>query len=489
MASLDQILYRVNIISVAGNLSTEVNDLQIDSRKVMPGACFIAIRGTAADGHQFINVAIENGASAIICEELPQEINGNVQYIVVENSSIAAGIIAHNFYGNASEKIKLVGITGTNGKTTIATLLFKLFSALNYKCGLLSTVQNQVGEKILPSTHTTPDAISLNKLIANMVSEGCTHIFMEVSSHAIHQHRISGLHFAGGIFSNITHDHLDYHKTFDEYIKVKKQFFDDLASSAFALSNADDKRGAVMLQNTRAKKYLYSLKTIADFKGKIIENSLLGLLILVNDIEVHFRLIGAFNAYNLLAVFGAAVCLGEDRLQSLQVLSSLTGAEGRFDFMTSTKEKIIGIVDYAHTPDALLNVLATIKNLKAGGEESIITVVGCGGDRDKTKRPVMAEVACEYSDKIIFTSDNPRSEDPALIIKDMEQGVPVIARKKYISIVDRREAIKTAVNLAKQQDIILVAGKGHEKYQEIKGVKYDFDDKQVLKEMMDLMEK
>ncbi|MDQ6761786.1 MAG: UDP-N-acetylmuramoyl-L-alanyl-D-glutamate--2,6-diaminopimelate ligase [Bacteroidota bacterium] len=489
MVSLEQILYKVNIVSVAGNLSTEINGLQIDSRKVRPGECFIAIKGTISDGHQFINVAIEKGASAIICEALPTEINENAQYIVVDNSSIAAGIIAHNFYGNASEKIKLVGVTGTNGKTTIATLLFKLFSGLGYKCGLISTVQNQVGEKILPSTHTTPDAISLNRLIAEMVSEGCTHIFMEVSSHAIHQHRISGLQFAGGIFSNITHDHLDYHKTFDEYIKVKKQFFDDLPSSAFALSNADDKRGAVMLQNTRAKKYLYSLKTIADFKGKIIENSLLGLLILVNDVEVHFRLIGTFNAYNLLAVYGAAICLGEDRMQVLQILSSLTGAEGRFDFMTSEKEQIIGIVDYAHTPDALLNVLATIKNLKAGGEEKVITVVGCGGDRDKTKRPVMAEVACEYSDKIIFTSDNPRSEDAALIIKDMEQGVPVIARKKYISIVDRREAIKTAVTLAKQQDIVLIAGKGHEKYQEIKGVKYDFDDKQVLKEMMEMMEK
>ncbi len=489
MASLEQILYKVNIVSVAGNLSTEVNDLQIDSRKAKPGTCFIAIKGTLADGHQFINAALANGASAVICEELPTKINENAQYIVVENSSIAAGIIANNFYENASEKIKLVGVTGTNGKTTIATLLFKLFSGLGYKCGLISTVQNQVGETILPSTHTTPDAISLTKLIAEMVREGCTHIFMEVSSHAIHQHRISGLRFAGGIFSNITHDHLDYHKTFDEYIKVKKQFFDDLSSASFALSNADDKRGTVMLQNTRAKKYLYSLKTLADFKGKIIENSLLGLLILINDVEVHFRLIGAFNAYNLLAVYGAAICLGEERQQVLQVLSSLTGAEGRFDFMISNREQIIGIVDYAHTPDALLNVLATIKNLKAGGEEKVITVVGCGGDRDKTKRPVMAEVACEYSDKIIFTSDNPRSEDPATIIKDMEQGVPVIARRKYISIVDRKEAIKTAVNLAKQKDIVLVAGKGHEKYQEIKGVKYDFDDKQVLREMMELMEK
>ncbi|MEP7253636.1 MAG: UDP-N-acetylmuramoyl-L-alanyl-D-glutamate--2,6-diaminopimelate ligase [Ginsengibacter sp.] len=488
MALLQQILYKVKILSVAGTPVTEVKDLQIDSRKVAAGTCFIAIRGSVADGHQFIDTAITNGASAIICETLPAKLNENMQYTVVEDSSIAAGVMAHNFYGNTSEKISLTGVTGTNGKTTIATLLFKLFYGLGYKCGLISTVQNQIGDKVLPSTHTTPDAVSLNKLIADMANEGCTHIFMEVSSHAIHQHRIAGLHFAGGIFSNITHDHLDYHKTFDEYIKVKKQFFDSLPSSSFALSNADDKRGAVMLQNTRGKKYLYSLKTIADFKGKIIENSLLGLLILIDDIEVHFRLIGAFNAYNLMAVYGAAVCLGENKQEVLRVLSTLTGAEGRFDFIQSPREKIVGIVDYAHTPDALLNVLATIKNLRQG-EEKIITVVGCGGDRDKTKRPVMAEVACEYSDKIIFTSDNPRSENPERIIKDMEEGVPVIARKKYISIVDRREAIKTAINLAHKEDIVLVAGKGHEKYQEIKGVKYDFDDKQVLQEMITMLGK
>ncbi|MDQ6843121.1 MAG: UDP-N-acetylmuramoyl-L-alanyl-D-glutamate--2,6-diaminopimelate ligase, partial [Bacteroidota bacterium] len=411
MVALQQILYKVKILSVEGASITEVMDLQIDSRKVTTGTCFIAIKGTVSDGHQFIGKAISKGASAIVCETLPEEINDKVQYTVVENTGIAAGIMAHNFYGNLSEKIKLVGVTGTNGKTTIATLLFKLFSALNNTCGLISTVQNQIGDTIIPSTHTTPDAVSLNKLIAEMVHKGCSYLFMEVSSHAIHQNRIGGLHFAGGIFSNITHDHLDYHKTFDEYIKVKKQFFDSLPSSSFALSNADDKRGAVMLQNTHAKKYLYSLKTLADFKGKIIENSFLGLLLTVNDVEVHFRMIGAFNAYNLLAVYGAAVCLGEDKQTVLQVLSSLSGAEGRFDFIQSANEKIIGIVDYAHTPDALLNVLATIKNLKQG-EEKIITVVGCGGDRDKLKRPVMAEVACEYSDKIIFTSDNPRSENP-----------------------------------------------------------------------------
>ncbi len=488
MVLLQQILYKVNIRSVTGTPVIEINDLQIDSRRVSPGSCFIAIKGTVSDGHEFIQTAIENGAKAIICEYLPSLIDGDVQYIVVENSAVAAGVMAHNFFGSATEKIVLIGVTGTNGKTTIATLLFKLFSALGYKCGLISTVQNQAGDTIIPSTHTTPDAISLNKLIADFVQQDCRYVFMEVSSHAVHQHRIAGLHFAGGIFSNITHDHLDYHKTFDEYIKVKKQFFDFLPSSAFALSNADDKRGAVMLQNTRAKKYFYSLKTLADFKGKIVENSLLGLLLLIDDIEVHFRLIGAFNAYNLLAAYGAAVCMGEEKQQVLQVLSNLTGAEGRFDFVESSHEKIIGIVDYAHTPDALLNVLATIKNLKRA-EEKVITVVGCGGDRDKAKRPLMAEVACEYSDKIIFTSDNPRSESPESIIRDMEKGVPVIHRKKYISIPDRREAIKTAVNLSQQRDIVLVAGKGHEKYQEINGVKYDFDDKKVLSEMLDLMDK
>jgi UDP-N-acetylmuramoyl-L-alanyl-D-glutamate--2,6-diaminopimelate ligase len=488
MALLQQILYKVNILSAVGTSATEINNLQTDSRKVKPGECFIAVKGTLTDGHSFIDMAIANGASAIICETLPATLRENIQYIVVENSAVAAGIMAHNFYGRLTQKIKLIGVTGTNGKTTIATLLFKLFSLLGYKCGLISTVQNQVGGKILPSTHTTPDAIALNKLIAEMVADECSHIFMEVSSHAIDQHRVAGLQFAGGIFSNITHDHLDYHKTFDEYIRVKKQFFDSLPSLSFALSNADDKRGGIMLQNTKAKKYLYSLKTIADFKGKIIENSLTGLVLMINDIEVHCRLIGIFNAYNLLAVYGAAVCMGENKEIILQILSSLTGAEGRFDYMVSPNEKIIGIIDYAHTPDALLNVLATIKNLRQH-EEKIITVVGCGGNRDKTKRPVMAEVACEYSDKIIFTSDNPRNENPAQIIRDMEGGVPVIARKKYISIVDRKEAIKTAVNLAQQQDIVLVAGKGHEKYQEINGMKYDFDDKKVLEEMFELMGK
>jgi UDP-N-acetylmuramoyl-L-alanyl-D-glutamate--2,6-diaminopimelate ligase len=466
----------------------EVQDIQIDSRKVTPGSLFIAIKGVAFDGHQFTDQAVEAGAVGVVYEESSLEKKEGIVYVQVENSAAAAGLIAHNFFDQPTEKVKLVGVTGTNGKTTIATLLYKLFTSLGYQCGLLSTVENHIGDRIVPATHTTPDALSLNALLKQMVEEECTHVFMEVSSHAIHQQRITGLHFAGGIFSNITHDHLDYHKNFDEYIRVKKSFFDSLPSSAFAISNADDKRGTVMLQNTNAKKYYYGLKTVADFKGKILDNSLTGLVMVVNDQEVHFRLIGEFNAYNLLAVYGAAICLEEDKQEVLRNLSILTGAEGRFDYTVSTKDKVIAIVDYAHTPDALLNVLATIKKLKRGFEK-IVTVVGCGGDRDKTKRPIMAEVACEHSDKVIFTSDNPRSEDPAQIIKDMEAGVGAAAKRKYISIVDRREAIKTAISLAGQEDIILIAGKGHEKYQEIKGVKNHFDDKQVVDEMFDMLDK
>ncbi|HEY6901588.1 MAG TPA: UDP-N-acetylmuramoyl-L-alanyl-D-glutamate--2,6-diaminopimelate ligase [Puia sp.] len=488
MAKLQDILYKVSIRSILGDRDPQVDNLETDSRKAGPGTLFIAMRGTHVDGHNFIPNVVEAGASTIVCETLPETKDPKVTYVQVEDTAAAAGVIAHNFYGQPSEKLKLVGVTGTNGKTTIATLLYKLFTNLGYKCGLLSTVQNHLGERIVPATHTTPDAIHLNALLKQMVDEGCTHAFMETSSHAIHQHRIAGLKYAGGLFSNITHDHLDYHKTFEEYIRVKKSFFDGLPSEAFAISNADDKRGAVMLQNTHAKKYFYSLKTLAEFKGKILENNLTGLVMTINDQEVHFRLIGEFNAYNLLAVYGAALCLGEDKNEVLRRLSTLNGAEGRFDYIVSPKDRIIGIVDYAHTPDALINVLATIQKLRKG-HEKIITVVGCGGDRDKTKRPLMAAAAAEYSDKAILTSDNPRSEEPEQIIRDMEAGLNTAARRKYISITDRKEAIRTALNLAGPEDILLIAGKGHEKYQEIKGVKYPFDDKQVLVEFFELLDK
>ncbi|MBS1733696.1 MAG: UDP-N-acetylmuramoyl-L-alanyl-D-glutamate--2,6-diaminopimelate ligase [Bacteroidetes bacterium] len=485
---LNDILYKVNIKSVNGSTSVEVKDLQTDSRKITAGSCFIALVGTTVDGHQFIDKAVEDGAVAIICETMPLQMKEGITYVQVENSAAAAGYMSHNFYGEPSSKLKLVGVTGTNGKTTVATLLRNLFTSLGYTCGLISTVQNQVGNRVIEATHTTPDAISLNKLLREMLDEGCEYVFMECSSHAIQQHRITGLLFTGAIFTNITHDHLDYHKTFEEYIRVKKSWFDALPRSAFAISNADDKRGTVMLQNTAAKKYFYSLKTMADFKGKILDNSLSGLHLAINETDVHFKMIGEFNAYNLLAVFGTAVCLGQDKTTVLQVLSGLSGAEGRFDYILSANKHIVGIVDYAHTPDALLNVLATIKNLRHGNEQ-VITVVGCGGNRDKTKRPVMAEVACEYSDRVIFTSDNPRNEDPMEILKEMEAGVNIAARKKYITIADRKEAIKTAVSLSDKEDIVLVAGKGHEKYQEIKGVKHDFDDKKVLREMFELLEK
>ncbi len=482
MKQLQNILYKVHLKQVQGSTDKTVLGITIDSRQVQRDFVFVAIKGEKVDGHRFISKAVELGATVIICEEIPDQIIDGITYLQVNNSHETVAIIAHQFYDEPSTKVKLVGVTGTNGKTTIATVLFKLFTQLGYKCGLISTVQNQIGSDIVPSTHTTPDAVSLNQLLVKMIDENCTHVFMECSSHAIHQHRISGLQFTGGIFSNISHDHLDYHKTFDEYIKVKKAFFDNLSSTAFAISNADDKRGEVMLQNSKAKKFFYSLKSPADFKGRILDNALTGLQMLVNEIEVHFRLIGEFNAYNLLAVYAAAICLGEDKETVLTALSMMTGAEGRFDYIIGNN-LVVGIVDYAHTPDALENVLSTIKKLRKGHEQ-IITVVGCGGDRDKTKRPIMAQVACDLSDKVILTSDNPRTEDAAEILKDMEVGLSSSAQRKRISIVDRKEAIKTAVMMANNDDIILVAGKGHEKYQDINGVKYPFDDKEILKELL-----
>ena len=488
MPILQDILYKVGIKSIIGSTNIEVDNIQIDSRLIKPGGCFVAIQGVLQDGNEYIGKAIENGATSIVCTQLPKDKVEGVTYVQTTDSANAAGIMAHSFYGEPSHQLKLVGVTGTNGKTTIATLLHKLFMALDSKSGLISTVNNQIGEDIIPSTHTTPDVISLNSLLKQMVDAGCKFAFMEVSSHAIHQQRIAGLQFSGAVFSNLTHDHLDYHKTFDAYLKVKKSFFDKISPDAFAISNMDDRNGTVMLQNTPADKFYYSLRSIADFKGRIIDNSLSGLQMLINEQDVHFRLIGEFNAYNLLAVYATAICLGEDKQDVLTSLSNLTGAEGRFDYVISPKENIIGIVDYAHTPDALLNILSTIKKLMKGGEQ-IITVVGCGGDRDKTKRKFMGSAAAEFSNKVIFTADNPRSEDPALILKEMAEGLDYSLQKKVISIVDRREAIKTAVMIARPEDIILIAGKGHEKYQEIKGEKFPFDDKKILNEILTELDK
>lgn len=481
MALLKDILYGVSLRQVVGATDVEVSRLQIDSRKVGPGDCFIAVRGTTTDGHRYIKSCIEQGAKVIVCEQLPEVKNESVTYIEVPDSSKALGVIASNFYHNPSSSMQVVGITGTNGKTSVATLLFRLFRKLGYNVGLISTVQNQCNEQVIPSTHTTPDAIGLNQLMKQMVDSKCAYCFMEVSSHAIHQNRIEGLKFTGAVFTNITHDHLDYHKTFENYLKVKKRFFDELPSSAFSLINADDRNGTVMLQNTKAKQVTYAIKTPADFKGKVIENQVTGLMMEINGVELHSRLIGEFNAYNITAAFAVAALLGADKQEALTILSSLAPPDGRFDQVISESEKIVGIVDYAHTPDALKNVLQTVRAVRHGNER-VTTIVGCGGERDTAKRPVMAEIACKYSDKVVLTSDNPRSEDPAEILNQMNAGVPVTDKKKVLTIMDRREAIKTAVMMAQKGDIILLAGKGHEKYQEVKGVKHPFDDKEVLKE-------
>ncbi len=483
MEILKDILYGVALEQIVGSTSVEVNSLAFDSRKVDQKSLFIAIKGTLSNGHQFISAVIEKGASVIVCEQMPLIFNDKVTYVRVQNSAKALGIIAANFYHHPSKNLKLVGVTGTNGKTTVATLLYQLFRDLGYKVGLISTVENLINDKVIAATHTTPDPIALNLLINEMLLQGCDYCFMEVSSHAIAQYRIEGLAFTGGIFTNITHDHLDFHLTFDNYLKAKKAFFDGLEKNAFALTNADDKNGLVMLQNTKAHKKTYGLKSITDFKAKIIENQFSGLHLDIDAEEVYFKLVGSFNASNLLAVYGVALLLDQDKTKVLTILSRLSGAEGRFDY-TISQNGIIGIVDYAHTPDAIENVLQTIDNIRSKNE-LVISIVGCGGDRDKTKRPLMAKAACEWSDKVILTSDNPRSEDPDQIIKDMQLGVSPAHQKKVLSITDRREAIKTAVHLAKPGDIILLAGKGHEKYQDIKGIKSDFDDKKILKECFD----
>nr|WP_255534513.1 UDP-N-acetylmuramoyl-L-alanyl-D-glutamate--2,6-diaminopimelate ligase [Chryseolinea lacunae] len=483
---MKDILYKVSLTSSYGDMNGEVKGICFDSRKVQAGFLFIAVKGTQSDGHAYIAKAIDLGATAIVCELLPDSINEKVTFVTVKNSAQALGIIASNYYGNPSEKVKLTGVTGTNGKTTVATLLYKLFNALGHKAGLLSTVENRIVKEVVPSTHTTPDPIQLNELLQRMVEAGCTHVFMEVSSHAVDQERIAGLKFAGALFTNITHDHLDYHKTFENYIKAKKKFFDDLNSDAFAIVNADDKRGMVMLQNTKASRYSFGLKKMVDFKGKIITNSIEGLELEIGGKNVWFRLIGDFNAYNLLAVYGAAVLLGEESDEVLTKLSSLEGAVGRFELVLPGS-KVTAIVDYAHTPDALKNVLETIAQFRTGAEQ-VITVVGCGGNRDKTKRPLMASIACRLSDKVVLTSDNPRDEDALEIIKEMQAGVMPTEVRKTLVMADREEAIKTACMMAKENDIILIAGKGHETYQEIKGVKYPFDDREVVERMLKLFE-
>lgn len=480
MKTLADILKNVTATQVVGNASIPVNQIQIDSRKVTQGDCFVAIKGTVSDGHAYIAKCIEQGATSIVCEVLPAQIAEGVTYAVVTDTSKVLGVLAGNFYDNPSAKMKVVGVTGTNGKTSVATLLFRMFRKLGYNVGLLSTVQNQINEEVIPSTHTTPDAVNLNRLMKQMYDAGCEYCFMEVSSHAVDQNRIEGIRFTGAAFTNITHDHLDYHKTFDNYIKAKKKFFDGLPAGSFALTNADDRNGSVMLQNTKAKRQTYALKTPADFKTKIIENNITGLQLDLDGVEMHTRLIGEFNAYNLTAVYGIARLLGVEKDVCLTILSALTPPEGRFDQVVSANDKITGIVDYAHTPDALKNVLQTIQSVR-NGNENVITIVGCGGDRDAAKRPLMAAISCRYSGQVILTSDNPRSEDPNEILRQMNEGVDVTQRKKVLTITDRREAIRTAVTLAKKGDIILLAGKGHEKYQEIKGVKTHFDDKEELR--------
>ncbi|WP_140936600.1 UDP-N-acetylmuramoyl-L-alanyl-D-glutamate--2,6-diaminopimelate ligase [Sphingobacterium lumbrici] len=475
---LKELLHAIPVVQVVGSLDVEVASVCFDSRKVEKNTLFAAIRGVQTDGHLYVDKAIAMDASAVLVEQLPKQLDENTTYVVVGDTSYALGIAASNFYGNPSKDLKLVGITGTNGKTTVATLLFNLFRQLGYHVGLVSTVENKIGDRIIPATHTTPDPVALNKLLSDMVDEGCDYCFMEVSSHAVVQQRIAGLRFAGGVFTNITHDHLDFHGSFDNYIKAKKKFFDDLDRYAFALTNTDDKNGQVMLQNTFAHKKTYGLHHVADFKAKVIESHFDGMLLQIDSHEVWVKLVGGFNAYNLLAVYGAAILLEQETLKILTAISEITGAQGRFETVRS-KNGIVGIVDYAHTPDAVENVLETIKDLRVIGQQ-IITVLGCGGDRDKTKRPEMAKVALKYSDKVIITSDNPRTEDPLAIIKEMEAGIPVDKKRNVFTISDRREAIRAACHIAAAGDIVLIAGKGHEKYQEVNGVRHHFDDKEEL---------
>jgi UDP-N-acetylmuramoyl-L-alanyl-D-glutamate--2,6-diaminopimelate ligase len=481
MKSAANILSGVYILKTSGSTDISISALTLDSRKVASGGAFAAIKGHTSDGHLYIEKAIESGASLIVCEEWPAIIHENITYVLVADSSKALGIMAANFYDHPSKSLKLVGVTGTNGKTTVATLLYQLMIALEQKAGLLSTIRNLINGKEYPSTHTTGDAVSINAMLRKMVDEGCEYAFMEVSSHAAHQNRIWGLNFTGAVFTNITHDHLDYHKTFKDYIFAKKLFFDQLPSNAFALVNKDDKRADVMLQNTAAKKYGYAIRSLADFHARILENGFNGMALQVDGKELHTMLMGRFNAYNILTAYATAILLGFDQTEVLRGISILPGAQGRFDWVKSAHENVIGIVDYAHTPDALKNVLDTVREVRTGNEQ-LITVIGCGGERDREKRPLMALIASELSDKVILTSDNPRSEDPLEILEEMKKGVPGQHFKKVLVQADRREAIRTAVSIAHKGDILMLAGKGHETYQEIKGIKHPFDDKAILQE-------
>jgi UDP-N-acetylmuramoyl-L-alanyl-D-glutamate--2,6-diaminopimelate ligase len=480
MTDLKQLLPAARVSAIHGPAEVSITSLHHDSRDAEAGCVFFAVRGSVQDGHEYIGAAIANGASAIVCEELPGQLTEGVTYVIVHEVAEAMGAMASAFFGNPSAELKLVGITGTNGKTTTVTLLYELFKSLGYPSGLISTIRIRIQEREVAATHTTPDVITINRILREMADAGCLYCFMEVSSHAVDQKRIAGLTFSGGIFSNITHDHLDYHKTFDAYLKAKKAFFDGLPAEAFALVNKDDRNGMVMLQNTAAEKYTYSLASMADFRCKVMENRFHGLQLLIGGNEVWFRLTGRFNAYNLLAAYATAVLLGQNVTEVLTRLSSLEPVDGRFNCIISP-ENVTAIVDYAHTPDALKNVLDTVNEIREGAGE-LITVVGAGGNRDAAKRPLMAKIACDLSDRVILTSDNPRSEEPEAIIEDMKKGVDPAAAKKMLTIVNRLEAIKTACALAKPGDIILVAGKGHETYQEIKGVKHPFDDREVVRE-------
>ena len=487
MMQLKDILYKVTINVVIGDTRINVNNACFDSRQVSDGDVFIALKGTTVDGHRYIDAVIKNGAIAVVCEVLPEKIVDGITYIEVENTNKALAYIASNIFGNPSRNLRLVGVTGTNGKTTIATLLYQLFKKAGYKVGLLSTVRVMVDNTEYKATHTTPDSLTINRYLKLMNDEGVEFCFMEVSSHGIHQSRTHGLHFEGGIFTNLSHDHLDYHDSFAEYRDVKKSFFDNLSKDAFALTNADDKNGLVMLQNTKAKTYTYALKTYADYKTQVLENEFSGLLLKLNDSELWTRLIGDFNAYNISAIYGAAELLGLEKFEILRLISELESVSGRFEYLIS-QENITAIVDYAHTPDALKNILETINNIRTKNEQ-LITVVGCGGDRDVTKRPKMGHIASALSTKVIFTSDNPRSEVPETIIAAIEKGVAPQNFKKTMSISDRKQAIKTACQLANPNDIILIAGKGHETYQEINGERFDFDDFKIVTDFLKQLQK